>query len=77
MLTACFCQYILNYTFCKYNEVNLFFSLVFSSLMASLFINNCKLIIYGAIQNALGSTVYTLIAFLTILLTPCEIRNHI
>lgn len=75
MLTACFFRYILNYTFCKSNEVNLLFSLVFSSLMASIFINT--LIIYDAIQNALGSTVYPLIAFLTMLLSPCKIRNHI
>lgn len=41
--------------------------------MARVFINNCNLIIYEAIQNALCF----LIAFLTILLSPCKIRNHI
>lgn len=41
--------------------------------MARVFINNSNLIIYEATQNALCS----LIAFLTILLSPCKIRNHI
>lgn len=77
MLTACFCQCILNYTFCKSNEVNLLFSLVFSFLTAKIYINHFNLIIYDAIQNAPGSTVHPLIAFLTVLLSPCKIRNHV